>query len=372
MDIKEIPISQINPAKYNPRKMLARNDPAYKRLKKNLDTFGLVEPLVWNKNTGNLVSGHQRLQVLKDAGRQTAPVSIVDLDDAAEKALNVAMNTHAGDWDYTSLADLIAELGQKNVDLELTGVDPSALDKLQAWPAPANEDREAPPERKHLRIETVEVSCLQPHARNYLKHPDDQLEHLIKSIRENGYYRNIVTARDYTILAGHGIFEAVRKMGWLTVPVIRLDVDKMDPQALKVLTGDNCTRNLAEVDDRALSVLLKEVKDVSMEGLLGTGFDEMMLANLIYTTRNASEIKDHDEAKEWAGAGMPGYDTPPTYYVRLCFRSSADMQEAAKHLGLEGFTEKTHWWPTPATKKRDTNAVCFEDQAKRQQGASHD
>lgn len=53
--------SQINLADYNPRRITAE---ARKLLKKNLETVGLMGGIIWNKTTGNLVSGHQRLSLL--------------------------------------------------------------------------------------------------------------------------------------------------------------------------------------------------------------------------------------------------------------------------------------------------------------------
>jgi ParB-like chromosome segregation protein Spo0J len=364
MDIQQIAVSEIHAAQYNPRKELRESDAAYQRLLKGLDTFGLVEPLVFNRRSGNLVSGHQRFKILLARGDATVPCSVVDLDDKAEKALNLAMNTHAGEWDFASLSDLIAELSQTSLDLDLVGFNPQELDKLQAWPQPLLNDSMPLPERKYLRVETVELAKLKPHPRNFLKHPADQLEHLIQSIKEHGYYRNIVCARDNTVLAGHGVVEAVRKLGWLTVPVIRLDLDPLEPRALKVLTGDNTTRNLAIVDDRALTNLLREVKDVALEGLLGTGFDEMMLANLTFATRTRDEIHGRDDAKEWVG--MPSYEQQELRVITLHFRNREDRERCGKLLGLPlGETDETvknrFWWPSG--EKRDIRAVRFEDQA---------
>src|SRR5688572_10862319 len=77
LDIQQIAIERINPASYNPRKDLQPSDPAYSRLKKALERFDLVEPLVWNKRSGNLVGGHQRLKILKERGDAVVPVSVV-------------------------------------------------------------------------------------------------------------------------------------------------------------------------------------------------------------------------------------------------------------------------------------------------------
>lgn len=121
---KTIPISQVNPAPYNPRVALSPGDPEYEKLKRSIDEFGLVEPLVWNEATGNLVGGHQRLQVLIDAGATEIDVSVVHLSPERERLLNVALNKVQGRWDEAKLAALLDELTQlPHVDVTLTGFD---------------------------------------------------------------------------------------------------------------------------------------------------------------------------------------------------------------------------------------------------------
>ena len=97
MKVLTLLINQINPAPYNPRKDLTPGTPEYERLKRSIDTFGCVEPLVWNKRSGNLVGGHQRFKVLLARGDTTTDVSVVDLPPEQEKALNVALNKISGD-----------------------------------------------------------------------------------------------------------------------------------------------------------------------------------------------------------------------------------------------------------------------------------
>ena len=154
---------------------------------------------------------------------------------------------------------------------------------------------------KQIEIKYVSVSELKPHPKNYRAHPDDQLEHIIQSIKDNGHYRNVVVAQDNIILAGHGVVKASSKMGLESIPVVQLDVPHDDPKAIKVLTGDNEIAHLGLVDDRLLTELLKEVKDYDMNGLLGTGYDDAMLASLVMVTRPKSEIEDFDAAAEWVG-----------------------------------------------------------------------
>jgi DNA modification methylase len=124
MKIQKIPISKINPAPYNPRMDLKPGDAEYEKLKQSILNFGYVEPLVWNKRTGSLVGGHQRLKVLVEEGFTEVEVSVVDLPLNKEKALNIALNRISGDWDQQKLAKVLGELKtDAEIDIELTGFD---------------------------------------------------------------------------------------------------------------------------------------------------------------------------------------------------------------------------------------------------------
>lgn len=209
-----------------------------------------------------------------------------------------------------------------------------------------------------FKTETVAIAELKPHPRNYKSHPDDQLEHIIASIKEHGFYRNIVIARDGTILAGHGVVRASKKMGLETVPVVRLDVDPNDPRALKLLAGDNEISHLAENDDRLLTELLKEIKEFDPVGLMGTGYDEMMLANLLMVTRPKSEIADIDEAAQWVG--LPDYDAGelPLKLI-VSFRSEDDRMKFSSLLDLRlTETQRSIWWPR--RNNEDPSSLKFE------------
>ena len=130
MEICKIDIDKLEPAYYNPRKDLKPGDPEYEKLKRSILEFDLVEPLVWNKRTGRLINGHQRLKVLKEMGYTEVEVSVVDLPENKEKALNIALNKIQGDWDYVKLKDLLAELDADDFDIELTGFSPEEIEQL--------------------------------------------------------------------------------------------------------------------------------------------------------------------------------------------------------------------------------------------------
>ena len=198
---------------------------------------------------------------------------------------------------------------------------------------------------KQIAIEYVAVSELKPHPKHYREHPDDQLDHIVQSIKDNGHYRNVVIAKDNIILAGHGVVKASNKMGLKTIPVVRLDVPHTNKKAMKVLTGDNEIAHLGIVDDRLLSELLKDIKDSDITGLLGTGYDDAMLANLVMVSRPASEIEDFDAAAEWVG--MPEYEKgeKPLQLI-INFANAEDREKFAKLVGSP-VTDKTKsiWFP---------------------------
>lgn len=128
LQIKKISIDQINPAKYNPRKDLQPSDKEYQKLKQSILEFGYVDPLVWNERNGVLISGHQRLKILKELGYQEVQVSVVNLDEQREKALNLAMNKISGEFDQELLTSLLEELDDDV--LSLTGFEEKEIEKL--------------------------------------------------------------------------------------------------------------------------------------------------------------------------------------------------------------------------------------------------
>lgn len=107
--VQEININELNPAPYNPRVHLEPGMPKYEKIKRSIDELGYVEPIVWNKQTGNVVDGNQRLTVLKSLGYETVPCSVIDLDENKEKLLNVALNKIDGRWDYDKLEKVLRE-----------------------------------------------------------------------------------------------------------------------------------------------------------------------------------------------------------------------------------------------------------------------
>lgn len=130
MQTKTVKLSDIKPADYNPRVKLKKTDAVYKDLKLSIDEFGLVVPLIINEKTGNLVSGHQRLNILIDKGVEETEAIIIDMEPEKEKALCIALNKITGQWDYGKLADLMEELLQADINTDVTGFSEKEIAEL--------------------------------------------------------------------------------------------------------------------------------------------------------------------------------------------------------------------------------------------------
>lgn len=108
LQIERKQLSELDPAPYNPRTIAPS---ALDGLRHSVERFGLVEPIVWNRRTGRVVGGHQRLKVLQQLEKAETDVVVVDIDETEEKALNVALNNPAIAGEFTAdIHALLAEI----------------------------------------------------------------------------------------------------------------------------------------------------------------------------------------------------------------------------------------------------------------------
>lgn len=100
---------ELQGAPYNPRTITPQ---AKRALRANLETVGLLGPVVWNERTGLVVGGHQRLaslDALEGRSDYLLDVSVVSLDEKAEREQNVFLNNAntQGTWDLDALGALL-------------------------------------------------------------------------------------------------------------------------------------------------------------------------------------------------------------------------------------------------------------------------
>ena len=114
MIIEKLKISQLKPAPCNPRKSDITQEA---NLKASLEKFGVVDPIIFNKQTGNIVGGHFRVRELKKLGVEEVDCVILDLSVEDEKELNIRLNANTGEWDMDVLE------GWDKQDLEEWGLE---------------------------------------------------------------------------------------------------------------------------------------------------------------------------------------------------------------------------------------------------------
>ena len=129
MRTEEVPMLKLleMAAPYNPRKISVHDLSA---LRRSMRTFGVVEPVVVNRRTSRIVGGHQRVRAAQAEKLASLPVAYVDLDETAERQLNLALNRIHGEWDDERLEALLEELRAGGADLALTGFENEELARL--------------------------------------------------------------------------------------------------------------------------------------------------------------------------------------------------------------------------------------------------
>lgn len=129
MNIEKRLLADLRAAEYNPRKALTPEDAEYQKIKRSIETFGYVDPIIINSD-GTIIGGHQRYTVLSDLGYNEIDVVVLDLSKEDEKALNIALNKISGEWDELKLKDLLVELDLGDYDISLTGFSQNELEEL--------------------------------------------------------------------------------------------------------------------------------------------------------------------------------------------------------------------------------------------------
>ena len=129
MELKKQKIGDLKIATYNPRKELNEKDKEYQKIKNSIIEFGYVAPIIINADK-TVISGHQRIKVLKNLGYEEIDCIVVNFDKNKEKLLNIALNKISGEWDYQKLESIFNELDENNIDLLITGFDEKEINKL--------------------------------------------------------------------------------------------------------------------------------------------------------------------------------------------------------------------------------------------------
>lgn len=106
LKIVYVPINQLKPSEYNPRK---QSEDQIKALTESIQRFGMVDPIICNSapERNNIVlGGHFRLRIAKNLSFKEVPVVYLNIKDLEkEKELNIRLNKNLGEFDFSLLKD---------------------------------------------------------------------------------------------------------------------------------------------------------------------------------------------------------------------------------------------------------------------------
>jgi len=128
--VEKISVKKMKPLPGNARTKLQPGDDAYEAIQNSVETFGYIDPIVWNERTGHVVGGNQRFNILKAKGATEISVSVISVDEDMEKMLALALNKVGGKWDQEQLQLVIKDLAGKNIDLTVTGFNAEQVRKM--------------------------------------------------------------------------------------------------------------------------------------------------------------------------------------------------------------------------------------------------
>jgi len=193
--VEEMDRAMLTAATYNPRKI---TDQERDKLKAALKRHGLVAPVIWNKKTGNLVGGHQRINIMdslmgsKDYRLQ---VSVIDVDARREKEINVLLNNAQamGTFDLDLLKNVFDD-----AKIDITGAGFNHNDMVQMFGTAVfdNRDKDLSDFAEHLAKISEQYTAVSTNnkkrgeSENYLVFVFPDGDHVHALLHANGWEEN--------------------------------------------------------------------------------------------------------------------------------------------------------------------------------------
>lgn len=140
-----------------------------------------------------------------------------------------------------------------------------------------------------MQIEIVDINLIKEYENNVKIHTNEQIEQIIVSIQKYGNNDPIAIDENNTIIEGHGRFLALKRLGYTTIPVIKLGHLTDEQKREYILIHNKLTMNTG-FDMEKLEKELDEIEtDLSIYGFeqFEEFFEEM-----------DEEIEEVEEPKE--------------------------------------------------------------------------
>ena len=140
-----------------------------------------------------------------------------------------------------------------------------------------------------MQIELIDINLIKEYENNVKIHTDEQIEQIIVSIQKYGNNDPVAIDENNTIIEGHGRFLALKRLGYSTIPVIKLGHLTDEQKREYILIHNKLTMNTG-FDMEKLEKELDEIEtDLSIYGFeqFEEFFEEM-----------EEELEEPEEPKE--------------------------------------------------------------------------
>lgn len=207
-----------------------------------------------------------------------------------------------------------------------------------------------------LPIEQWNVSDLKPYERNTKVHDENHVIKLARSIKADGLYDAIIVDATGVIIAGHGRWAAVTKLGWAKVPVkVAKNLSKNQADAARIAHNKTSSteyhsdymaeelQRLAEaddvdvtvfMDDHEIEMLIEDVGDMDM-GALSTDLD----ADIDQQEQDSKDMVEQVDNSEEKIVKVLGFNSIPISASKEVRRFMADVEAETGKEGAEAFVE---------------------------------
>lgn len=132
--------------------------------------------------------------------------------------------------------------------------------------------------------EIVPLSNIIPNEKNTRRHGETQIKELVRSLKKFGQIKPIVVDEKYRVLAGHGVFQAMKKAGFEKAEVNVVKGLK-EKDKLKLLISDNRIFTLGVEDYIGIESIISELNDFDIPG-----FDEKLLKQILDSTSDEEDF----------------------------------------------------------------------------------
>lgn len=220
--IETVALSKLKPWDRNPRIKHAVD-----LISDSIGRFGYLSPIIVQKGTYRILGGHGRLKALKQRHVKEVPVIVADISDANADLYTIADNKlhDISIFDTKATAELLKGLGE--MDLNITGFSSRELNLMNKM----SDDKLA---MDMPTVVTLPLKDIKPYWRN----PRDSnatVEKLKHSIKAYGYNELIVVDPNYTIVAGHARYLALRELGVQKISVVVAHLDERKARAYRIV-----------------------------------------------------------------------------------------------------------------------------------------